>query len=398
MTKQVVLEPGKTVSIGKFGSFAADDVIGRPYGPTYEIQADGQLVIMHQDVAEALTENEATNENIFDDGESQSLSYEDIKALKEAGATGREIIQKQLEGNKSYDLRTTYSRDKIMKRKEAKHLKFFTPLPPDLNNVAWYNFERHPDKIRWLRPDALSQLLSFADVRAGGKYLVVDGVGGLLTGAILERMGGSGSVHLIHDADSPPALELLPLFNLTLYHTRHVLHTMHWAATERRWTLPSHMADELARVYKTDRERNRARKKRAGFEEFVATRQQFFDGEFDAAIIACPYEPYSVIHRLLPYLAGSSNVAVHSPQLQPLVEAQARLRANPNFINVSITEPWLRRYQVLPARTHPDMSTSSSGGYILHAVRILSDDDEINENDTPRGGPPPPATDAAPEA
>lgn len=55
MTKQVVLEPGKTVSIGKFGSFAADDVIGRPYGPTYEIQADGQLQIMHQDVAEALS-------------------------------------------------------------------------------------------------------------------------------------------------------------------------------------------------------------------------------------------------------------------------------------------------------------------------------------------------------
>ena len=34
-------------------------------------------------------ESEATNENIFDDGESQALSYEDIKALKDAGATGR---------------------------------------------------------------------------------------------------------------------------------------------------------------------------------------------------------------------------------------------------------------------------------------------------------------------
>lgn len=83
---------------------------------------------------------------------------------------------------------------------------------------------------------------------------------------------------------------------------------------------------------------------------------------------------------------------------QPLVETQARLRANPNFINVSITEPWLRRYQVLPARTHPDMSTSASGGYILHAVRILSDDDELDENDSSGGPAPPPATDAAPEA
>lgn len=80
------------------------------------------------------------------------------------------------------------------------------------------------------------------------------------------------------------------------------------------------------------------------------------------------------------------------------METQARLRANPNFINVSITEPWLRRYQVLPARTHPDMSTSASGGYILHAVRILSDDDELDENDSSGGPAPPPATDAAPEA
>lgn len=54
MTKQVVLEPGKTVSIGKFGSFPADQVIGRPFGPTYEILPDGTLEIMHQDVAEAL--------------------------------------------------------------------------------------------------------------------------------------------------------------------------------------------------------------------------------------------------------------------------------------------------------------------------------------------------------
>lgn len=83
------------------------------------------------------------------------------------------------------------------------------------------------------------------------------------------------------------------------------------------------MTDELARVYKTDRDRNRARKKRAGIEEFTATRQRFFDGEFDAyvdcltsVLVACHYEPYSILHRLLPYLAGSANVVVHSPHLQ----------------------------------------------------------------------------------
>ncbi|WFD28446.1 tRNA (adenine(58)-N(1))-methyltransferase non-catalytic subunit trm6 [Malassezia nana] len=369
--KQVTLEPGKMISLGKFGTFQADEIIGRPFGLTYEIQADGSLQIMHQAVAEALVESEATNENIFDDGESQALSYEDIQALKQGGATGREIIQKQLEGNKSYELRTAYSQEKIMKRKESKHLHFFTPLPPDTFHVAAYHFERSPEKVRGMRSDALAQCLSFANVQAGGKYLVVDGIGGLLTGAVLERLGGAGSVFLIHDADSPPALELMPLFNLMPAHTQGVLKTLHWAATEHAWTLPSHMSDELAKVYETERERQRARKKREGIENFIASRQQFFDGEFDAVLVASPYEPYSIIHRLIPYLAGSSNVVVHSPHLQPLVEAQARMRANPVFINVSVTEPWLRRYQVLPQRTHPDMTTSASAGYILHGLRIL---------------------------
>lgn len=236
MMKLVTLEKGSTVSIGKFGTFEADQILGKPFGPTYEIKPDGTLEVMHQAVAEALVESEATNENIFDDGESQSLTYEDIQALKEAGATGREIIQKQLEGNKSYELRTSYSQTKIMKRKESKHLKFFTPLAPDAFNVATYNYDRNADKVRNMRPDSLAQCLSFANIQPGGKYVVVDGIGGLLTGAVLERMGGYGTLFLIHDADSPPALELMSQYNLTSFHTQ-ILRTMHWAATEKRWTL-----------------------------------------------------------------------------------------------------------------------------------------------------------------
>lgn len=52
--KQVTLEPGKMISIGKFGIFKADEIIGRPFGLTYEIQSDGSLQIMQQAVAEAL--------------------------------------------------------------------------------------------------------------------------------------------------------------------------------------------------------------------------------------------------------------------------------------------------------------------------------------------------------
>lgn len=150
--------------------------------------------------------------------------------------------------------------------------------------MTQYNFERNPEKTRWLRPDTLSQCLSFANVQSGGKYLLVDGVGGLLAGAILDRMGGSGQLFAVHDADSPPPFELMPLFNLTQSHIQPVLRTLHWAATEKRWMLPSHMSDELSKVYKSEREKNRAKRKRAGIEDFIKTREQFFAGQFDAYV------------------------------------------------------------------------------------------------------------------
>jgi len=46
------------------------------------------------------------------------------------------------------------------------------------------------------------------------------------------------------------------------------------------------------------------------------------------------------------------------------------MRSQPQYLAPNITESWLRKYQVLPGRTHPVMSTSGSGGYVLHAIKI----------------------------
>nr|DAD22369.1 TPA_asm: hypothetical protein HUJ06_023832 [Nelumbo nucifera] len=44
--------------------------------------------------------------------------------------------------------------------------------------------------LRFMRIDALSLLLSMANVGAYSDVLVVDMVGGILTGAVAERLGG----------------------------------------------------------------------------------------------------------------------------------------------------------------------------------------------------------------
>lgn len=76
--------------------------------------------------------------------------------------------------------------------------KIVQPLYPNALNLCEYYLEKNPLKTRELRKDTLSQMMSHANIHAGGKYLVVDDVGGLIVGAILERLGGSGVVVALH--------------------------------------------------------------------------------------------------------------------------------------------------------------------------------------------------------
>ena len=45
-----------------------------------------------------------------------------------------------------------------------------------------------------MRADTLAMLLTMANIGAHGRALVLDGCGGLVTGAVAERMGGFGQV------------------------------------------------------------------------------------------------------------------------------------------------------------------------------------------------------------
>jgi len=413
--KSVELHPGKTVYLGKFGTFKAEDIIGLPYGLTYEIvnpreesapvdqqqiqdntrgkgkgkakvakkpdQVGELKIVINRDLTE-LEATSATNENINDNQEAQTLTYLDIRALKEAGLEGREIVQREVESNSSFQQRTSWSQQKFVMRKESKHLQLFTPVPPSLTNIFTYfneKFEKESDKLRGLRGDSMASILSMAGVAPGGRYIVVDGVGGSVVGAMLERMGGEGRILALNDADSPPAFDLMAQMDLASTTVDPVLKSIHWACTEKDWqpTLQFNESDEKTPAGKpaNDRDKQRFRKRRAQYNELERVRQEFFEGEFDGLVIACQYECVSVIDKLLPYLAGSSHIVVHHPYLQPLTEAHAQLRLYHSLIDVSITEPFQRKYQVLPGRMHPEMTTSSSAGYLLHAIRVLTDEE-----------------------
>lgn len=91
-------------------------------------------------------------------------------------------------------------------------------------------------------------------------------------------------------------------------------------------------------------------------------------------MVSSPYDTPSIVDFLEPYLAGSANLVVHSPFLEPLASLQQHLKRSGQWTASNITEGTLRRYQVHPGRTHPEMNGIGPAGFLLHAFHILTSD------------------------
>lgn len=90
----------------------------------------------------------------------------------------------------------------------------------------------------------------------------------------------------------------------------------------------------------------------------------------DSLIIATRFDPAPLMQRLLAYVAPSRCVAVFSQHKEPLVECYTQVREKGLGVQLKLSESWYREYQVLPSRTHPLMSMSGTGGYLLTFIRV----------------------------
>jgi len=308
------------------------------------------------------------------------MSYEEVEKLKLSGVKPQDIIERQMSQHAGFSLKTEYSKDKYKKRKEAKFSRVFTVIDPTIHNVCEYWFKKDQGRIRDLRVDSLSQVLTLGDVRPGGRYLVVDEASGILISSILDRLDGCGRVLAICAVESQPVYHFMQFLNFPSYITEGVYDTISWGFADPDYTPVSAAPSELsAESQKAERQKARKNKREAAAEDLDRIRKDFFSGSFDGLLVSSEYDSYSIIQRLIPYLAGSSSIVVHSPFLPPLCETQSLLRNDNRILSPSVSESWLRKYQVLPGRTHPLMTSSGSGGYILHAIRVYGDLEEYEE-------------------
>ncbi|KAJ5466574.1 tRNA (adenine(58)-N(1))-methyltransferase non-catalytic subunit trm6 [Penicillium diatomitis] len=230
-TRIVKLVPDTVVHLGKYGSFAANQILGRPFFLTFEIldapQNDGyQLRIvpaeeLHAEnlIEEADADGEGeegesgsatpipmrTNRNITDDASTQKLTTQEIEELKKkTSGAGKEIVARLLESHTLLDKKTAFSLAKYTLRKRKKYIRRFTVLPLDVGFLTNFLLEqRDAQRTMELRDEHVgllgclgnvhhggqSDLSAISSVRPDGRYFVVDETGGLVVAAMAERMG-----------------------------------------------------------------------------------------------------------------------------------------------------------------------------------------------------------------
>lgn len=173
-----------------------DGVIDRGDGVEFDITGQGGEVSMR------------SNRETIDDSTRQTMSMDEIEALKKEGTgAGKDLVTKILLSHSALDEKTAYSLAKYTLRKTRKYLRRFTVLPLDVPTLAnWIISEREPAKVLDLREEILALIGSWANVhyscddevgqsdeesehQGSGRWLVVDETGGLVVASLAEKMG-----------------------------------------------------------------------------------------------------------------------------------------------------------------------------------------------------------------
>ncbi|GAB4852513.1 hypothetical protein Ancab_016727 [Ancistrocladus abbreviatus] len=417
------LSPASTLKIGK-KNCSLRPLIGCPFGSLFRVETgkDGAYLsrVLQTEEGNDAPEKEdgiredvlKDNREIIDNNKAQSLTGEDIDAMRRQGATGDEIVEALIANSATFEKKTSFSQEKYRLRKQKKYAPRVLLRRPFARSICEAYFKKYPARIGFLRLDMLSLLLSMANVTAYSDILVVDMVGGMLTGAIAERLGGTGYVCSTYIGDTPYPMDIVRIFNFSNDMSKRIVRC---CLSDLCHGL-NETSEQLSRIQDVSYTETQQKEKLSpsnspnrsvGMEEDILTAG---DGEpeviaektashilkpcrlakageraseelvnswkemgFSSLLIAAPeLDAWNMLQKLLPLLSYSASFAVYHQYLQPLAACMHNLQTQKMAIGLQISEPWLREYQVLPSRTHPCMQMSAFGGYILSGTRICT--------------------------
>ncbi|XP_053429371.1 tRNA (adenine(58)-N(1))-methyltransferase non-catalytic subunit TRM6 isoform X1 [Nycticebus coucang] len=419
--------------------FYLDNIIGHSYGTTFEVTSGGSLQPKkkQQEPTSETKEAGTDNRNIVDDGKSQKLTQDDIKALKDKGIKGEEIVQQLIENSTTFRDKTEFAQDKYIKKKKKKYEAIITVVKPSTRILSIMYYAKEPGKINHMRYDTLAQMLTLGNIRAGNKMIVMETCAGLVLGAMMERMGGLGTIIQLYPGGGPvraatacfgfpksflhglyefPLNKVDSLLNGTfsadmlssepkdsasveesngtleeekqtseqenegrLAETPEVNHSVEQETMEIISQDPEHKEPKERRSkkdYIQEKQRRQEEQRKRHLEAAALLSERNADG----LIVASRFHPTPLLLSLLDFVAPSRPFVVYCQYKEPLLECYTKLRERGGVINLRLSETWLRNYQVLPDRSHPKLLMSGGGGYLLSGFTVSMDNLKADAN------------------
>ncbi|KAM4842254.1 tRNA (adenine(58)-N(1))-methyltransferase non-catalytic subunit TRM6 isoform 2-T2 [Thomomys bottae] len=280
-----------------------------------------------------------------------------------------------------------------------------------------------------MRYDTLAQMLTLGNIRAGNKMIVMETCSGLVLGAMMERMGGFGSIIQLYPGDGPvrvatacfgfPKSFYSGLYEFPLNKVDSLLNGTFSAemlssepkdsaslegsngSVEERQPSEQDHGDNTAvapesnhpgeqdvmevvsqdpqykepkeggskKDYMQEKQRRQEEQRKRHLEAAALLKERNADG----LIVASRFHPTPLLLSLLDFVAPSRPFVVYCQYKEPLLECYTKLRERGGVINLRLSETWLRNYQVLPDRSHPKLLMSGGGGYLLSGFTVVLD-------------------------
>lgn len=365
----------------KLGSLA-----GHQWGQNFLVQSTDTLEpvmdTLNEDVPdESNMACQKNNRFLQDSNANQALDPETIKQLKESGVQREELVQTVAQHSSTFKDKTAFSQEKYLARKRAKFDLRVRVVRPTASTLCDVYFHKSPEKTMHIRCDSLAMFLAYSGVHSGVRALVYENCTGLITGAVAERLGGCGVALNLFTGANPPGVEFLRMLNLTPAHLRTIVHTpiqlldvieMDEAIDDEPLKYNTKTDTSVAEddIAESGHEPNAVRAEAIAMRPKRGAVKRWLKSGCDCLLVATRYDVVKVFDVLLKYVAPSGCFAAYCMHLQDAADLQYALQLSRIAIRVELWESSLINHQVLPGRTHPEMTDSATGGYLVTGIRI----------------------------
>lgn len=407
-TKLHKIKKHGNIIIGKF-TVEMDNVVDQNYFDTFQMKnsPDNKKLFVLEKVVQVnsassgvtIEQSGADNRNIHEDNRSQTLTKDDLDKLQQSELNSNTIVGELINNSKTFNMKTEYSQEKYIKKKEKKYFEYIQIRRPTLRLLANLFYRQDPTKTLGIRIDDLSQILSYANIHSEGNHLLYDsGTSGLMMAAVMNAIGAETNGTLIHlhpgnecqknafVAMQFPQEQRERCINVNVYSVLRCffqkkdnfnttdcgndsLPDIEMSCPESKAVERVESDEPLVKKPKLDENSAISIPKGPQWQIDNERACKILENKCDSLIITSKEHPVHIVKEMLQFLKGGRQIVVFSLIREPLQDLFLYLKGRLDIVAIKLGSNFLRNYQVLPDRTHPEVMMNS-GGFILSAVKL----------------------------